>query len=75
MGNVIGRAFGELNNILLDEFNKTLFEMKTSVRFFLSHGSTIDENKKMLWNLAYRGVYFPFGLVTTQRMCTHEQKM
>ena len=34
--NVIKRAFGELNNIFQDSFNKTLSQKSTSVRFFLS---------------------------------------
>ena len=35
--NVIKRAFGELNNIFQDEFNKILSQQQTNVRFFLSH--------------------------------------
>ena len=30
-------AFGELNNIFQDEFNKTLPQQTTNVKFFLSH--------------------------------------
>ena len=33
----IKRAFGELNNIFQDEFNKILSHQSTNVRFFLSH--------------------------------------
>ena len=33
----IKRAFGELNIILQDEFNKILSQQSTNVRFFLSH--------------------------------------
>ena len=35
--NVIERAFGELNNIFQDEFDKILSQQSTSVRFYLSH--------------------------------------
>ena len=35
--NVIKRAFGELNNISQDEFNKILSQQSMNVRFFLSH--------------------------------------
>ena len=35
--NVIKRAFGELNNVFQDEFNKILSQKSTNVRFFLSH--------------------------------------
>ena len=35
--NVINRAFGKLNNIFQDEFNKTLSQQATNVRFFLSY--------------------------------------
>ena len=35
--NVIKRAFGELNDIFQDEFNKSLSQQSTTVRFFLSH--------------------------------------
>ena len=35
--NVIKRAFGDLNNIFQDEFDKLLFQQSTNVRFFLSH--------------------------------------
>ena len=34
--NVIKRAFGELNNVFQDEFNKILSQQSTNVRFFLS---------------------------------------
>ena len=37
MENVIKRAFGELNNIFQDEFNKSLSKQSTNVRFFSSH--------------------------------------
>ena len=35
--NVIKRAFGELNNIFQDEFNKILSQQSTNVSFFLTH--------------------------------------
>ena len=35
--NVIKRAFGELNNVCKDEFNKFLSQQSTNVWFFLSH--------------------------------------
>ena len=31
---LLGEPFGELNNIFQDEFNKTLFQKSTNVRFF-----------------------------------------
>ena len=31
------RAFGELNNIFQDEFDKTASKQSTNVRLFLSH--------------------------------------
>ena len=34
---VIQRAFGELNNIFQDEFNKILSQQSTNVRLFLSN--------------------------------------
>ena len=37
MKNVIERAFGELNNVFQDEFNKILSQESTNVRLFLSH--------------------------------------
>ena len=41
--NVIKRASGELNNVFMNEFNKSLYETTTSVGFFLSH-----DNKTLL---------------------------
>ena len=35
--NVITRAFGELNNISQDEFNKILSQQSTNIKLFLSH--------------------------------------
>ena len=35
--NVIKRAFGGLNKVFHDEFNKILSQQLTNVRFFLSH--------------------------------------
>ena len=35
--NVIKRAFGELNNIFQDEFNKMLSQQSTNVIFFFYH--------------------------------------
>ena len=35
--NVSKRAFGELNNIFQDEFDKIVSEQSTNVRFFLPH--------------------------------------
>ena len=35
--NVIKRAFGDLNNIFQEEFNKILSQQSMDVRFFLSH--------------------------------------
>ena len=35
--NVIKRAYGELDNIFRDEFNKILSQQSTNVRFCLSH--------------------------------------
>ena len=37
MENVIKRAFGELDNIFQDDFNKILSKQSKNVRFFLSH--------------------------------------
>ena len=35
--NAFERAFGELNNVFQDEFNKLLSQQSTNVRFFLLH--------------------------------------
>ena len=43
----VKRAFGELNNILQDEFNKILSQQSTNVRFFfLSHNESSELNWK-----------------------------
>ena len=45
--NVIKRAFGELNNIFQDQFNKILSQQSTNVRFFYH----ITESSELNWKM------------------------